>query len=1097
MRRMFVVSVISFALLFSAAFAQFAQERVSRFEKTVSFSEQAMSKKSLPQGKQKTERLSVKSITACKSDNPDKALVKLVVGSNYNDGSGYQILFDKDATLSDNLQMDYGALVVDKVAAYYAASEFTLPENARPEENMVLENSSAEAYIDGGVYDVVVLNPTFDSYFGKIMHYVVGNDFILNDFLFEAGYAYLFEVEVIKDVVYYDLYVPFDIAAGSILLPAGCEAEPEMEVRMKVGNIGTSDIEGYTVWYNVAGSGDTVKETVTGKLEAGKDTEYVFATKVAVEEDAFWILNAGILPLEQENEVTVRNNTRQRGVKKSAAVDVPYDFDIAAHDFIPQDMDAWLIDGPAAYCTMEPDEPLVSRCVNLQGGKTYRLTYEYQAGLVYFFEWYESYHVAYGLVSDPVSKWKTIYSENEVLVEDWSTMDATFKVEKDGEYAFLFQVDDVGNFFLRNVRITEVVDHDVRLCGFNTGMPRLVPEEHANGMFAASVTVQNRGKMQIDRADVNIAMNGVKLTETQLTAIAPEAFRTADLSLNLNGLKRNETVVFSAAVSLENEAEAQRDDNTQTQSVEVSDTVMAYDYVKEDMYDRAHAIGAPYRLGCGIPFYLAVKDTLTAISVGWSEVEKDLPIEITVHAWNGAVLGDLIYETTCNRGIGAGQCEYAVPALILDEGHYMISVIQTGSVSFDLITDDTKEGGFYITTETPVEYQQGLGTPCIRAVFGHNGKPLTKDIAVLSITKPAETGVFAVNQEVCVEVANLGYENAQAPVVLMVNDVPVDTQSVEVAAYGRQQLCFTADLSAYDTRYNLTVFSILEADMNRANDTCRKTIKSLPAPNPYVMDWEYCEDFSIDNFVPAWKTVDVDAAPTYIIGGLSFPHMYEPYAFMAFNPDVLNLAVEAHGGKRFGASFSSDVVNDHWLISPKLKILENQAEMRFFVKSYTERYGLDEYNVWVSTTDDKLNSFTQIRETRRAAAADWEEVVVGLDEYAGMEVHLAIRCVSDKTLMFMIDDITVCGQVRNEKPVRLDTRLSLYPNPAREMIRIHAQDAVIHQVEVFNVSGMRVYCSNRIDGSDFNYSVGALCSGLYFARVSTDQGTAVLKFTVR
>ena len=152
----------------------------------------------------------------------------------------------------------------------------------------------------------------------------------------------------------------------------------------------------------------------------------------------------------------------------------------------------------------------------------------------------------------------------------------------------------------------------------------------------------------------------------------------------------------------------------------------------------------------------------------------------------------------------------------------------------------------------------------------------------------------------------------------------------------------------------------------------------------------------------------------------------------------------------------------------------------------------------VSGTDNDLESFSVIGETREAPADAWTLVEVDLAEYAGKEVYLAIQCISQDVFMFMVDDIVVSKPAGNEGGALLQSQLSLYPNPASDMVRILSTDARINQVSIMNLSGALVYESAaNLGQTEFRYNVSGLNAGIYFARVKTDQGTAVLKFVVR
>ena len=80
--------------------------------------------------------------------------------------------------------------------------------------------------------------------------------------------------------------------------------------------------------------------------------------------------------------------------------------------------------------------------------------------------------------------------------------------------------------------------------------------------------------------------------------------------------------------------------------------------------------------------------------------------------------------------------------------------------------------------------------------------------------------------------------------------------------------------------------------------------------------------------------------------------------------------------------------------------------MSMQVKSYDNTYGLEEYEVCISTTDDDPSSFTMVA-SGIAPVEDWKEVTVDLSDYAGQDVYVAIHCVSPNVYIFMVDDIKI------------------------------------------------------------------------------------------
>ena len=1125
MKRMLVSLGLSATILLSAAFAQpIAKKAATPTAPATAMTASAKAQQSKNLNPKMAQRLGLngvqkraavpvrnlkpilKHVAQKASDNPDKVTINLVVGSCWGDGSGYQMLLDKDAHLCDTAEnmIRYG-LNQSILRTYYDMADYKIPENASATdfESVILDNEDASIEIEAGVYDILVINPCEGD-----KTYIAGGNSCLDDFTFEAGFAYTFEMSIDPyDGDYCTVIGPYDLAVETLVLPVvGCEIGEEVEVQLNVTNRGTADAEAFTIWYALGDPEDeeskldTIKQDIETKLESGKTVTYTFNAKISpVNTNETYTVVAGVLPIAGEMNLE-DNQTAGCFTKTDGLTELPYEFDLDNNGFVSTYPGAWIMENGVAEADFMTGQPLVSQCFELEAGKTYRLSYDYWAGMIFFiWEFTENYHVGFGLTSEPISEWETVFEDEDVFVEDWETMDILLEPETSGTYAVYFSADMQGIMGLRNIMVTEVADKDARLNAFNTGLARLMPAKQVNGAFQASATVQNRGKLTMDEATVSVKMGETQVGTATVENLKADAIADVDVTLTINGLKAGDKVKFVATVNLDGEEEAQLFDNAKEMEIEVNDYVMAYDYVSEDMYNENYAIGASGRIGCGIPFTLVTQDTLTAVSLGWSEA-NDMMVGITIHKWNSATrtLGDLIYETEVRRGTTAGQRDYAVPSIILEAGDYMISAIQTGSSSYGLISDLVPGVGLYITTANPVNYQDNLGTPSIRAVFGPDANPVEKDVFVSEITKPNATGLFAENQEIVAVVKSNGFKAAQTPVSLLVNGKLISTKNVDLQPYGNAEVSFEADLSTPSTEYVLTVFSALEGDADITNDTCTKTINSLAPADPYVMDFEYCEDFAIDEFNPAWKTVDADGSTTYGFNGLTFPHAGDPFAFIAFNPEAIGLEAAPHGGERFGASFAAeDGLNNDWLISPKLKIVAGKEFMTFFVKTYMDDYGLEKYNVYVSTTDDKIESFEKIGATREAPVEDWTEVNIDLKEFSGKEVYLAIQCVSEDAFIFMIDDITVCRSLSNQDVARLETLLSVYPNPAKEMVTIHAQDAVINQVAIFNIAGMKVYQSNALNTNDYRYSVSKLSAGIYFARVTTDKGTAVMKFVVR
>ena len=193
------------------------------------------------------------------------------------------------------------------------------------------------------------------------------------------------------------------------------------------------------------------------------------------------------------------------------------------------------------------------------------------------------------------------------------------------------------------------------------------------------------------------------------------------------------------------------------------------------------------------------------------------------------------------------------------------------------------------------------------------------------------------------------------------------------------------------------------------------TVKNLTDIND---DFESYADFSL-TFAP-WTTADVDQSATYGFETNTFPNMYSPMAFLVFNPGATTPAItdpdlQAHSGSKFAACFASTVPpNNDWLISPAITLGTNSS-VSFWVKSFTDLYGLERYKVGVSTTNTNPGSFTIISGPNylEAPVADWQQKILDLNSYNGQTVYIGIQCVSNDAFVFMVDDFvatTTVGQ---------------------------------------------------------------------------------------
>jgi hypothetical protein len=267
-----------------------------------------------------------------------------------------------------------------------------------------------------------------------------------------------------------------------------------------------------------------------------------------------------------------------------------------------------------------------------------------------------------------------------------------------------------------------------------------------------------------------------------------------------------------------------------------------------------------------------------------------------------------------------------------------------------------------------------------------------------------------------------------------------------------------------------------------------------------VLDFEAQADWAV-TFDP-WTGTDNDGGETYGFETVTFPGMYGPLSYIAFNPATTeppmtgDAEIIPHDGIRFGACMNTvpPPFNDDWMISPQIA-LGNYSSVTMWVKSYTDQYGLEKYNVLVSTTDMNPGSFTCISgSTPMQAPMAWTEANFDLSAYDNQTVYIAIQCVSEDAFIFMLDDVSVDFIVgTSEQAEKIE--FSIYPNPVNDLLNI-ASGEEMTQVEIFNQLGQRVY-SQVVKDTRFTMNTTGFNSGVYFVRITTEKGTATEKIMVK
>ena len=157
-----------------------------------------------------------------------------------------------------------------------------------------------------------------------------------------------------------------------------------------------------------------------------------------------------------------------------------------------------------------------------------------------------------------------------------------------------------------------------------------------------------------------------------------------------------------------------------------------------------------------------------------------------------------------------------------------------------------------------------------------------------------------------------------------------------------------------------------------------------------------------------WTVYDGNGIGTYGFNGTDFPNAYQPMGFIVFNPSQISEAMAEtyapHSGNQFMVSFcpaeeSNAPATDHWMISPELP--GTAQTISFFARVITNQYGPETFEVWASSTDNKVESFTKVADYS-SDATEWTEFSADLP--AGTK-YFAIRHTSTDVFGLLIDDV--------------------------------------------------------------------------------------------
>ena len=272
-------------------------------------------------------------VTVRESGKRDVATITFrVIGiplAPYGINDGFHMLLDADCEMYDNFWDPFWDAVFGDYtggwADLYASCEYKIPVNASPDINNPNYLLDDEVTIDipGGIYDFAFVIPSTEHgrpYTAALI--ISGEDYLslVGNFMFVAGYEYLFEVEFFDEIV----FIPeHDAGLRKVILPPfSTELSNEEEVTVVIRNEGmkpiNSDVE---LSYNVNDGEWITPEILTLSLAPGEEIIYTFDTKADLSGNGLHVV---VVHIEYELDLLDINDYASSYTKKAYPRTLPF-----------------------------------------------------------------------------------------------------------------------------------------------------------------------------------------------------------------------------------------------------------------------------------------------------------------------------------------------------------------------------------------------------------------------------------------------------------------------------------------------------------------------------------------------------------------------------------------------------------------------------------------------------------------------------------------------------------------------------------------------------------------------------------------------------
>jgi len=274
--------------------------------------------------------------------------------------------------------------------------------------------------------------------------------------------------------------------------------------------------------------------------------------------------------------------------------------------------------------------------------------------------------------------------------------------------------------------------------------------------------------------------------------------------------------------------------------------------------------------------------------------------------------------------------------------------------------------------------------------------------------------------------------------------------------------------------------------------------------NAQITVWEDSfdsySDFEIET-IGDWSQIDVDLSATY--GSFQYNWLNENYIGTAIVFNSVNMDDadpnnpadrtdwEARTGDKGLYMFAAqNTFNDDYIITPQINLTDATDSMiSFWAKSVTDFYGLERFEVLISTSGTDIADFSDIGGGELLAPLVYTEYSYDLSAYDGQLIYIAIHYVGQKAFILQMDDFLVEANVLSIGD-NLFNDFTYYVD-SYNTLNLNANTS-LESVQLYNVLGQQVV-SQKLSNSNETISLASFETGIYVAKVSIDGNTKTFK----